>query len=268
MTVMNDRDARMLIIDDDVAALDELADYFTRQGFRVDTAVRADDARQSLSERAPDLVLLAVSAPAEVEALRCVRGASPAVPVILLRERSEPALAHATRASSALRSLPTSMVEPHAGLTRLVAQHIEALEPGLRIIESRFPVERASVDFVALDARNSLVLVVVGRAADSGTFLRAAQVYWWCREHPDLVRGLFPAARIAPDQPLRLLFVAQRFTPLFVRALEQLRLADVRCLRYQDMAADGIAAVPLGEADALWARGAPLQTSRARPTSA
>jgi len=254
---MNDRDARMLIIDDDVAALDELADYFTRQGFRVDTAVRADDARTSLAERAPDLVLLAVSAPAEVEALRCVRTASPAVPVILLRERTEPALAHATRASSALPSLSTSMVEPHAdGLTRLVAQHVEALEPGLRIIASRFPVDGASVEFVALDATNSLVLVVVGRAADSRTFLRAAQVYWWCREHPDPVRRLFPAARIAPDQPLRLLFVAERFTPLFMRALEQLRLADVRCLRVQDQAADGSVAVPLGEADALWPRGA------------
>src|SRR5205823_7744163 len=50
VSVMNDRDARMLIIDDDVAALDELADYFTSQGFRVDTAVRADDARTSLAE--------------------------------------------------------------------------------------------------------------------------------------------------------------------------------------------------------------------------
>ena len=96
----------------------------------------------------------------------------------------------------------------------------------------------------------------MGRAADSRTFLRAAQVYWWCREHPDPVRRLFPAARIAPDQPLRLLFVAERFTPLFMRALEQLRLADVRCLRVQDQAADGIVAVPLGEADALWPRGA------------
>jgi len=149
------------------------------------------------------------------------------------------------------------MVEPHAdGLTTLVAQHVEALEPGLRIIASRFPVDGASVEFVALDATNSLVLVVVGRAADSRTFLRAAQVYWWCREHPDPVRRLFPAARIAPDQPLRLLFVAERFTPLFMRALEQLRLADVRCLRVQDQAADGSVAVPLGEADALWPRGA------------
>src|SRR5947207_1613065 len=130
---MNDRDARMLIIDDDLAALDELADYFTRQGFRVDTAVRAADSRASV---------------------------------------------------------------------------------------------------------------------------RAAQVYWWCREHPDRVRRLFPAARVAPDQPLRLVFVAERFTPLFMRALEQLRLADVRCLRVRDQAADGIVAVPLGEADAPWARGA------------
>src|SRR6267378_2797976 len=72
---------------------------------------------------------------------------------------------------------------------------------GLRIMEPRFPVDRPAVDFVALDARGSLVLVVVGLVADSRMFLRSADVYWWCREHTEVVRTLFPAARISADQP-------------------------------------------------------------------
>jgi len=265
VSTMNGLHARMLIIDADVAVLDELADCFTRQGFHVDTAVHAGDALTMLSERQPDLVLVAVSVPAEAEVLRCLRTVNPTVPVILLRDHGEPAASHATRRPGVLGSIPKSVVQRHpSGLRKLVEQNIEALEPGLRIIEPRFPVDRPAVDFVALDARGSLVLVVVGLVADSRMFLRSADVYWWCREHTEVVRTLFPAARISADQPLRLLFAAQRFARFFLRAVEELRLADVRCLQLLDLAAYGIAAVPFGAADAAWARGASGPSTKTR----
>src|SRR5260370_26346614 len=89
---------RMLISDDDVAILDEMADCDARQRFQVETALHAGDALIILSESRPDLVLLGISGLADVEVLRGLRTGDPVVPVILLTARSEPALAHARRA--------------------------------------------------------------------------------------------------------------------------------------------------------------------------
>lgn len=262
---MNGSHARMLIIDDDIAALDDLAERFRRQGYRVDTAAHAGDALTSLSEHRPDLVLLAVSQPAEAEVLRCLHTVNPAVPIILLRERDEPTQPDATRRPGVLGAIPKSIVQrPAHGLRKRVERNIETLESGLRLIGSHVAVDRSTVDVVALDARGSLVLIIVGTAADSRMFLRSADVYWWCREHPDLVRKRFPTARISPAQPLRLLFAAQRFARFFVRAIEELRFADVRCLQLVDLADNGIAAVPLGVADAAWARAASGPSCNAR----
>lgn len=115
---MNGPHMRMLIIDDDVAVLDEMADCYARQGFLVETAVHAGDA------------------------------------LIFPAERSEPALAHATRGLGVLGSIPKSMVRLNAsGLRKAVEEHIEALEPGLRVVDARFVVGRSAVDLVALDAK-------------------------------------------------------------------------------------------------------------------
>ncbi len=247
---------RMLIIDDDVAVLDEMADCYARQGFQVETAVHAGDALIILSESRPDLVLLGISGLADVEVLRGLRTVDPVVPVILLTERSEPALAQATRGLGVLGAIAKSLVRLHAsGLRRLVEENVEALELGLRVVDSRFAIGRSVVDLVALDAKGSLVLVAVGLTADARMYLRAVDVYGWCRENPDVLRKLFPAARISPEQPLRLLFAAQRFTRFFRRGVEELRFADVRCLQLLDLGASGVAAVPLGAAGRAWARG-------------
>lgn len=223
-----------------------MADRFARRGFRVETAVHAGDALIILAQSRPDLVLLAVSRPADVEVLRCLRTVDPGVPVVLLTEGSDQALAHAARGLGVLGTIPKSVVQVHAGgLERLAEGDVEALEPGLRVVDRRFRVDRSTVDLLALDARDSLVLIAVGPAADARMFLRSVDVYAWCREEPGVVRKLFPAARISPEQPVRLLFAAERFTPFFLRGVEALRDADVRCLRLLDLGAGGLAVVPL-----------------------
>lgn len=200
-----------------------------------------------LSESRPDLVLLGISGPADVEVLRRLRTANSVVPFIVLAERNERALVHATRGLGVLGSIPKSMVRLHASaLRKLVAENIEVLEPGLRVIDSRSPVGRSAVDLVALDAKGSLALIAVGPTADAKMFLRTVDVYWWCREHPDIVRRLFPAARVSPDQPPRILFAAQRFARFFLRSIEEVGFADVRCVNLLNLEVNGVAAGPPG----------------------
>lgn len=98
----------------------------------------------------------------------------------------------------------------------------------------------------ALDAKGSLALIAVGPTADAKMFLRTVDVYWWCREHPDIVRRLFPAARVSPDQPPRILFAAQRFARFFLRSIEEVGFADVRCVNLLNLEVNGVAAGPPG----------------------
>ena len=46
-------------------------------------------------------------------------------------------------------------------LERLVAENIEGVEPGLKVVDSRLLLGQAAVDLVGLDSNASLVLIAV-----------------------------------------------------------------------------------------------------------
>ncbi|MFN9450725.1 MAG: response regulator transcription factor, partial [Rubrivivax sp.] len=56
---------RLLVVDDEPEMRGLLAEYFTRQGFGVQTAGSADEARRLVAEARPDLALLDVTMPGE-----------------------------------------------------------------------------------------------------------------------------------------------------------------------------------------------------------
>ena len=56
---------RLLIVDDEASLREPLAEYLVRQGFAVDQAGNAAEAREVLREGAPDLVLLDIMMPGE-----------------------------------------------------------------------------------------------------------------------------------------------------------------------------------------------------------
>src|SRR5256885_16724577 len=55
-------------------------------------------------------------------------------------------------------------VKDLGNLEKLVADNIEGIEPGLRVVDSRLVLGQAAIDLVALDASESLVLKI-GRAS-------------------------------------------------------------------------------------------------------
>ncbi len=81
---------RLLLVDDEAALRDPLAEYLSRLGFAVRLAASAAEARSRLREELPDLVLLDIMMPGEDGLSLCRHLAeSQAVPTILLTARGE-----------------------------------------------------------------------------------------------------------------------------------------------------------------------------------
>lgn len=88
---MNDTaPTRLLLVDDEQALREPLAEYLSRQGFAVSQAASAAEARSHLRDAAPDLVLLDIMMPGE-DGLSLCRHLSEtrAIPTILLTARGE-----------------------------------------------------------------------------------------------------------------------------------------------------------------------------------
>lgn len=81
---------RLLLVDDEATLREPLADYLVRQGFVVDQAGSAAEARTRLRDAPPDLVLLDIMMPGEDGLSLCRHLAeSQAIPTILLTARGE-----------------------------------------------------------------------------------------------------------------------------------------------------------------------------------
>ena len=81
---------RLLLVDDEAALREPLAEYLSRQGFVVQQAANAAEARAHLQGQAPDLVLLDIMMPGEDGLSLCRHLAeSHALPTILLTARGE-----------------------------------------------------------------------------------------------------------------------------------------------------------------------------------
>jgi two-component system, OmpR family, response regulator len=81
---------RLLLVDDEAALREPLAEYLSRQGFAVRQAASAAEARSRLREELPDLVLLDIMMPGEDGLSLCRHLAeTQSLPTILLTARGE-----------------------------------------------------------------------------------------------------------------------------------------------------------------------------------
>ncbi|MFM5950917.1 MAG: response regulator [Novosphingobium sp.] len=81
---------RLLLVDDERTLREPLAEYLARQGFVVDQAASAAEARTRVRDEPPDLVLLDIMMPGEDGLSLCRHLAeSQAIPTILLTARTE-----------------------------------------------------------------------------------------------------------------------------------------------------------------------------------
>jgi len=95
---------RILIVDDEQAVRDVLAEYFTEHGYEVATAASGTEALAVLPDCRPDLVLLDIRMPGldGIETLRRLRQVAPAVAVIMVTANEDVDLARDTLKIGAL----------------------------------------------------------------------------------------------------------------------------------------------------------------------
>ncbi|MGH7324194.1 MAG: hypothetical protein ACREJ9_06045 [Candidatus Rokuibacteriota bacterium] len=118
----------------------------------------------------------------------------------------------------------------------LVAEHLEMLEPGLSVLETSLRLGRTTIDVVAVDAKQTLVLVAVGEIADEKLLVSTLDAYVWCVAFPDNVRRLYPAASIAATRPPRVIFVAESMPDAFLELVERLSVVNVECQELSGLA--------------------------------
>src|SRR5256712_5244938 len=130
-----------------------------------------------------------------------------------------------------------------SNLEKLVAENIEGIEPGLRVIDARLCLGQAAIDLVALDARKALVLVALDFTADEVLLRRVRDASSGCRESPDTLRRLYPMANVSAPRPPRILFIVERVTDAFVRRIKQLSFLEIDCLEFRHLEVNGASAV-------------------------
>lgn len=99
---------RLLIVDDEEPVVEVLSDYFTGQGYEVQTARNGTEALAAVRRARPDLVLLDVRMPGidGVEVLRRLRALDGRLPVIMVTANEDVALARETLKLGAFDYVP------------------------------------------------------------------------------------------------------------------------------------------------------------------
>jgi two-component system response regulator TrcR len=98
---------RILVVDDEPALLDLLAEHFGGR-YEVDTALSGADALARFAARRPDVVFLDVNMPETngVEVLRRLREADPGVPVVMVTANGDIAVAEECLKGGAFSYVP------------------------------------------------------------------------------------------------------------------------------------------------------------------
>jgi hypothetical protein len=133
-------------------------------------------------------------------------------------------------------------------LGTLVAENLDAIESGLKIIGSNLNLGRASIELVALDGSHTPVLVTLGLTADDTMLLRALEAYAWCLDYPESLQKLVPGST-PPEWPPRVVFVAERLLESFVRKMRLLKFSTVDFFEFRYVEANGTMGFYLDRAD-------------------
>ena len=150
-------------------------------------------------------------------------------------------------------------VKDIGNLERLVAENVEGIEPGLKIVDSRLLLGQAAIDLVGLDAKGSLALIALDFTANEGLLLRVMDAYSWCLEYSDTLRRLYPMAQVSASRPPRILFIAERLTDSFLRRIKQLSFLEIDCLEFRHLEVNGASVVYFDHVERL--RKSPVEAS-------
>jgi len=118
------------------------------------------------------------------------------------------------------------------GLVSLVCKSVDALEEGLRVVDAKIPLEvGGTVDLVAVDRRNQIVIIDIECAERDALLLRGlCHLDWFARNVP-IARRMYPACGIDFASEPRVLLLAPSFSPVVLCAVRRIMLR-IGCVTY------------------------------------
>lgn len=117
-------------------------------------------------------------------------------------------------------------------LQALVAEQLDAVEQGLRLLDTGVSLGSATIDLLGQDANGCLTLIAIGFDANDEMVMRALEAYSWCVEDFSGVRRLYPSAGLSAAEPPRVMFVAETVPDAFRRKIKHLRFDRVDCFEF------------------------------------
>ena len=128
-------------------------------------------------------------------------------------------------------------------IIQLLNANTAALESGLRAIDQAVPCDPSrTIDLLAMDSLNQLVVIALEAAPNDGMLLRAISQYDWIVGHVPILRKLYQGQEINFSSPPRVFLVAPEFSPQLTCAAHRILSPRIGCYRYRAIA------VPAGTA--------------------
>jgi len=122
-------------------------------------------------------------------------------------------------------------------IIQLLNANTAALESGLRAIDRAVPCDPSrTIDLLAVDSLNQLVVIALEAALDDGMLLWAISQYDWIVRHVPILRKLYQGQVINFSSQPRIFLVAPEFSQQLTCAAHRIQSPRIGCYRYRAVA--------------------------------
>lgn len=135
--------------------------------------------------------------------------------------------------------------QSEAELHMIIQAELDAIEEGLELLQHEYPSGKGILDFLCVDSGHRLVIIEVKLHEDEDILFQALRYYGDIDKNRYVVARLFADKDVAPEDPPRIILIAERFSE-DIRRLSTLVVPDIELLEYS------VVILPTGEKGILY----------------
>ena len=132
-----------------------------------------------------------------------------------------------------------------AELHMIIQAELDAIEEDLELLQHEYPSGKGILDFLCADSDHRLVIIEVKLHEDENILFQALRYYGDIDKNRYVVARLFADKDVAPEDPPRIILIAERFSE-DIRRLSTLVIPDIELLEYS------VVTLPTGERGILY----------------
>jgi hypothetical protein len=135
--------------------------------------------------------------------------------------------------------------QSEAELHTIIQAELDAIEEGLELLQHEYPSGKGILDFLCADSDHRLVIIEVKLHVDENILFQALRYYGDIDKNRYVVARLFADKDVAPEDPPRIILIAERFSE-DIRRLSTLVVPDIELFEYS------VVTLPTGEKGILY----------------